>query len=836
MKMLRSFLPLLLLGILFSNPLVAQQKRNYTQEADQAFEDKMFNLAIEKYQKAYSKVKRNKVEKNRILYQIAECYRVTNNWKKAEQQYKRLDKIMYWKVNPLACLYYGDALKINENYEDAIIQYNHFKELVPSDPRGEIGVESCSIAKTWKDNPTRYAINPEDAAHRELNAWKNINSPEDDFVPAIGDEKGKSIIFTSSRENSTGDKIDDWTGQNFSDLYITYSSAKGDWSTPVLLDDQGVINTDGNEGEAVYNAKYSVMYFTRCGNEKKKISGCEIYKTEKKGKAWGEPEVVKLGSDSTKTYGHPAISGDELTLYFASDMDGGQGGRDIWVATRSKKTKAFDTPKNLGPLINTPGDEMFPYLRGDTALYFSSNYHPGMGGLDLFRTVKRGDKWIKPENLKSPLNSNADDFGITFFPATAEEKGYLTSNRRQKGVKGGDDIFSFIKIPLVFTLQGVVKDDRTLQPLAATGVKLVGSDGSNVEIKTDNKGFYSFDKTQILSSSSYELTITKDGYFSDKGRETTVGLEQSKDFVLDFVLVPIPVKPIVLPEILYDLAKWDLKPQYQDSLQGLITILEANPNLTIELASHTDTRASDQYNDTLSQKRAQSVVDYLVTRGIDPDRLNARGYGEKVPRIISKDIEREGHVFKEGDVLVDDYINKLPSKPIQEAAHQLNRRTEFRVLSMNFVPKPKIDTTNLAKNVKIQVVTDPNLNAINITPGEKDVFEGEIFLNDFADIFTYEKAVPALSLSPEKAFQLLEKGFISKSDFLGDPTKVLLEGKVADKAKVVIKKVRIGRNTLDNVEATVVKDLKSPIRLGDSVLNTVGGFKIDNEKKMLIFE
>lgn len=836
MKFLRSLLTILLLGVLFSNPSFAQQKRNYTQEADQAFEDKMFNLAIEKYQKAYSKVKRNKVEKNRILFQIAECYRITNNWKKAEAQYKRLDKIQYWKTNPLACLYYGDALKINENYEDAIVQYTHYKEIAPNDPRGEIGVESCTVAQSWKDNPTRYAINPDDVAHRELNAWKSINSPMDDFVPAFGDEKGKSIVFTSSRENSTGDKIDDWTGQNFSDLYITFSSAKGDWSTPVLLDDQGVINTDGNEGEATFNGKFNAMYFTRCGNEKKKISGCEIYKSEKKGKVWGEPELVKLGTDSTKTYGHPSISADELTLYFASDMDGGQGGRDIWVATRSKKSKPFDTPRNLGPTINTPGDEMFPYLRSDTVLYFASNYHPGMGGLDIFRTVKKGDKWSKPENMRSPINSSADDFGITFFPNSQEEKGYLTSNRRQKGVKGGDDIFSFIKIPLIFTLQGIVKDDRTLQPIAAAGIKLVGSDGSNVELKTDNKGFYSFDKTQILTSTSYELTVTKEGYFSDKGRETTVGLEQSKDFVLDFVLVPIPVKPIVLPEILYDLAKWDLKPQYQDSLQGLITILEANPNLTIELASHTDTRASDQYNDTLSQKRAQSVVDYLVTRGIDPDRLVAKGYGEKVPRVLNKEIVREGYTFPEGTVITDEYIATLPNKAVQEAAHQLNRRTEFKVLSMNFVPKPKIDTTKTGKSVVIQVVTNPNLNAITITPGEKDVFDGEIYLNDFADVFTYEKGLKGLNLSPEKTFQLLEKGFISKSDFLGDATKVLLEGKVADKAKFMIKKVRIGRNTIENVEATVVKDLKSPIRLGDELLDKIGKFTVDKEKNMLIFE
>ncbi len=836
MKLLRSLLPLLFMGLLISQPVDAQQKRNYTQEADQAFDDKMFNLAIEKYQKAYSKVKHNNVEKNRILFQIAECYRLTNNWKKAESQYKRLDKINYWKVNPLATLYYADALKINEKYEDAILLYTKYSEIAPNDKRGSIGVESCKMAQQWKDNPTRYAINPQDETKKELNAWKTVNSSEDDFSPIIADDKGKSLLFTSSRENSTGNRIDDWTGQNFSDLYISYSSAKGDWSTPIPVDDQGIVNTEANDGTASFNAKFSVMYFTRCGYEKKKVMGCQVFKTEKKGKAWSEPENVKLGVDTTKIYGHPSISGDELTIYFASDMDGGYGGKDIWVATRARKNKDFENPRNLGPTVNTPGDEMFPYLRQDSLLYFASNYHPGMGGLDIFKTVKSGNQWSTPENMKSPVNSNADDFGITFFPNNPEEKGYLSSNRRMKGVKGGDDIYSFLKIPLIFTLQGVVRDDRTLQPIKGAGIKMVGSDGTSIEIKTDNKGFYSFDKTQILPETSYELTVTKEGYFSDKGRETTVGLEQSKDFVIDFVLIPIPVKPIVLPEILYDLAKWDLKPQYQDSLQGLITILEANPNLTIELASHTDIRASDQYNDTLSQKRAQSVVDYLIERGIDPDRLVAKGYGEKVPRIMAKTMEREGYSFNEGDVLTEEYINRLPGKAVQEAAHQLNRRTEFSVLSMNFVPKPKIDTTAISKTVNIRVVTDPNLNYIPITPGEKDQFEGEIFLNDFADVFTYEKAVSGLSMTPDKAFELLQKGFVSRPDFLGDQTKVLLEGTIADKARLVIKKVRIGRNTLDNVEVAVVKDLKSPIRLGEELLKKIGNIQIDNEGRRLIFQ
>ncbi len=835
MRIIRLLFPVIIMGLLFTVEVKAQQKRNYTQEADQTFEDKMFNLAIDKYKKAATKIKKNKVEKNRISFQIAECYRLTNNMKKAEGEYKRLEKIQYYKTNPLSLLYYADALKINEKYEYAIIQYTHYKEFAPNDPRGEIGVESSIIATKWKDNPTRYAVDPSDDAHKELNAWKNINGGADDFSPSFGDEKGRTIIFTSARENSTGNRIDDWTGQNFSDFYYVSESSKGDWSQPLPLDDQGVLNTEANEGNASFNGKCTVMYFTRCGYEKKKQLGCMVYKTEKKGKAWAEPEAVKLGIDSTKTYGHPSISKDELSIYFVSDMDGGVGGRDIWVATRSKKSKEFDNPKNLGPDVNTPGDEVFPYLRSDSVLYFSSNYYAGMGGLDIFRTEKiKGNKWSKPENLKYPINSNADDFGITFFPGSAEEKGYFTSNRKLKGVKGGDDIYSFIKIPLVFTLQGIVKDDRTLQYIKGAAVKMIGSDGTSLEVKTDSKGYYSFDETQILPLTSYDLTVSKDGYFSDKGRETTVGLEQSKDLVLDFVLVPIPVKPIVLPEILYDLAKWELLPQYQDSLQGLITTLEANPTMTIELGSHTDTRDSDIKNDTLSLRRAQSVVSYLISRGIDRDRLTARGYGERIPRELLKDITtKDGFRFSTGTILNDEFINSLKTKPEQEAAHQLNRRTEMRIVSMNFVPKAKIDTTNKGA---ITIVTDPTANSIPITFVEGEIFEGNCILNEYAKNFTYDKAISTISFSLEEALGLLTKGFISKSDFLGDVNKSLANGTIADKSKFSIKKLTIGKNNLENVEAVVLKDQKVPIKLGDSVLSKIAKFKIDKDKKSLIFE
>lgn len=822
MKIQTSIFIVILIGLLL--PLNTAAQRNYTQEADIAFEDQQYYTAIDKYKKAYSKIKSNRVEKNRILFQIGMCYRLTNNTRRAETQFKRLVRIKYYKVNPKVYLYYADALKINEEYEEAIVAYNEYNKLVPDDPLGKIGAESCVLAKKWLDNPTRYVVENE----------KKFNSREDDFSPAFGDKKYNSLYFTSSRDGATGSSIDDWTGQNFSDIFVSTKDRKGEWSSPSLADKENQLNTEANEGQPSFDDRFSSMYFTRCGLEKKMKLGCNIYVSRKKGRGWGEGELVPIGRDTSATIGHPSISPDELTIYFASDMEGGYGGRDIWYATRERKSKPFTKVVNCGPTINTVGDEVFPYLRYDTVLYFASNGHIGMGGLDIFRAVKVDDKWSQVTNMKHPVNSNADDFGITFYPD--REEGYLSSNR--KGGRGGDDLYYFIKPPLEFTLQGVVRDDRTLQFLEGANVKLVGSDGTSIEDNTDDRGFYSFDKTQILAHTSYELFVSKEGYFNEEGRMTTVGLEINKDFVLDFRLEPIPKEPILLPEILYDLAKWDLKPQYQDSLIGLIQTLEKNETLTVELAAHTDTRDTEENNDTLSQRRAQSVVDYLVSRGIDPDRLVARGYGERVPRKLKKDITREGYTFPKGTLLTDEYINSLPSRKIKEEAHQLNRRTEFTVLSMNFVPKPKnleLAQTDTTKKSRVDIVVNPYENNVDIVPVEGGTFTAPCIVNSYMTDFYYQKDATNLTISLDAALNLLNTGYISKTDFQGDVEEILGGGTISDNAVFVISTLRIGANTINDVEATVSHEQEYDIIIGETILSKFGSYTIDEETNQIIF-
>jgi peptidoglycan-associated lipoprotein len=870
---LLSLLILLFMG--FTPGSFAQNK--FSKAADAAYADQMFLLALQKYQKAYSKVKNNKNERDRISLRIAECYRMMNNTKKAESSYKRLViNAKYVKDNPRILLSYADMLKANGNYDEAIKQYKAYKESGPADPRADLGIATCTLAKEWVENPTKYSVKWE----------KMLNTKEDDFAAAYADKKYGSIVFTSDRSGAKGRLIDNWTGSGFSDLFLSRVDRKGDWSKPLPADAEGMINSKANDGVGQFNARFSSYYFTRCWNEPKLKNGCAIMKASRQGgTTWSEPEKVELGGDSSSVMGHPSVASDE-TIFFSADLPGGFGGKDIWMAKKEKKGSKY-IKVNLGPMINTPGDEVFPFIRNDSILYFSSNGLPGMGGLDIFvstrsktgtantyqwqssinsksfanvdgatnyqwqssidnksfanvngattETYQAGgamttDKWSRPINMRSPVNSPADDFGIV-FNGDELEQGLFSSTRT--GGKGRDDIYSFVIPPVYYTLEGTITDDRTLQPVAGAVVRIVGTDGKVCVYTSDDKGHYAFNKMQILANTTYDMMVTRKDYFNEKARETTVGVERSKDFVRNIVLRPIPKKPVVLPDILYDLAKWDLKPQYRDSLQGLIETLDANENIVIELASFTDSRDSDERNDILSQKRAQSVVDYLISRGIDPDRLVAKGYGERVPRTLNKDYTKEGYTFKAGTVLTDSVINLLPGNNIKEAAHQMNRRTEFSILRNDFVPKTKV-----AKNApatKIEMVVNPEENNVPFTKTKDGLRLATCYISGLTTEFLYDAKEKEFFISPTVTMKLLKDGVIDKMSFEGDPTKILGEGTVADKAVVTIKEIRIGKNLVKNLKATVNKKVTS-LQFGDQVLRKFGKYSIDDTSSEIIFE
>jgi peptidoglycan-associated lipoprotein len=499
-----------------------------------------------------------------------------------------------------------------------------------------------------------------------------------------------------------------------------------------------------------------------------------------------------------------------------------------------------------------------------------------MGGLDIFRSTFSNGEWTKPVNLQVPVNSPGDDFAIIFNPE--EDAGFFSSNR--KGGRGSDDIYSFVNPPVLFTLSGVVKDDKTLQFVPGAVVKLTGSNGTSVEARTDVKGHYSFNKAQIKPNTTYELICMKENYLNKKAKETTVGLESSKDFTIDFRLEPIPDKPVVLPDILYDLAKWDLKPQYQDSLQGLIKTLDENETIIIELASHTDSRGTDESNDVLSQKRAESVVNYLIERGIDPDRLVAKGYGERVPRRLAKDVEKDGFQFKSGTLLSQPFVDSLPSKPAQEAAYALNRRTEFRILSKDFVPKTqnKVMTSQIqaqtatsqvpvnvvpsqtkndslpvqvqneiipaqtqnnpvsTQSQKVVIQINPDDNVVQCFSNADNTLTFSAVVNGYTTQITLSEEGPGLSFSEDATLKMLKSGAIGKTDFTGDAEKILGNNSIADKSIFTVGEINIATKSVFDLEATVLKNQKAAVIMSEKVLKRFGAYTIDKDKKQIIFK
>ena len=806
---------------IFMNGDLYAQRRNPAKNADLAFGRKQYTEAADRYKKAYRRVRRKKKdERNRISFQLGECYRLIGLTKRAEPYYKRLLKTDYPNTHPEVYLDLAETYKMNEKYKDAIEMYEIYAQKVPEDPRGPLGVETTSLISEWIENPSRY----------EVTLLKKVNSTKDsDFGACWTNSNFNEIIFTSNREAATGKDKDGITGQEFADFFVSKQDRKGEWSTPVLADEAENINTEASEGTPFMNSKYTKLYFTRCQNGAHRKNGCQIMVAGKSGGSYSEAHPVEIaGVDTLDIVGHPTLTSDEVIMYFAAELRGGFGEKDIWVAMRDNANEPFRRPFNLGERINTAGNEVFPFLRNDTTLYFSSDGHGGMGGLDVFvSTMDTAGNWGEPRNLKYPINSIGDDFSIVFHPS--QECGFLSSSRGN--TRGVDNIYYFEEPTIHFTFSGTVKDAKTKQLVSNANVRMVGSDGSSLSTRTNDKGFFNFSESQMNKNTTYDITIDKDNYFTLSAQETTIGLEFSKDFEKEYDIEPIPQEPIMLPVILYDLGKWDLKPQFEDSLQGLIETLQINPTITIELASHTDARDTDERNDILSQKRAQSVVDYLIIRGIDPLRLTAKGYGERVPRTIQNDITVKGYTFKAGTRLTEDFINSLPSTEIKEAAHQMNRRTEFRILSKDYVPR-----TNINENQTVNIAINPQEDQTEtFTVTKKGYFTFSANVDGYKEDFTYSQNAD-FCISESRALALLKEGRLTADDFQGDVDKILTTGGIQNGAIVVIKEVRIAGRSLYNAECKVVSKMVEQWVIGQKNLKQLGNFEFDTKDKKLKFK
>ena len=656
---MKRLLLLIIMLIIVTSPEVTAQKQK-AERAYSSFSAGEYFDAIDQFKNTYSKTKKtDKNSRTELVFMIAECYRMINDPKNAETWYKLAVKSSYSK--PEAQYWLAESLKKNGKHQMAIDEFKKYKQVAPSDARADQEIRACELALEWLRNPEAYKVD-------EL---KDINSKESDFSPAYGRDDFGLIYFTSSRDDAAGNKTHGATGQSYTDIFESRIDKKSKWSTPVPVE---VINSEFEEGTPSFSSDYKELYFTRCEAGKREKKGCVIMYSKKTGDKWSDPKNIGILPDSVVA-AHPSLSSDGSTLYFVSDIAGGFGKKDIWKITKTNGGGAWSKPVNLGPDINTPGDELFPYVREDGTLYFSSDGLIGMGGLDIFKAKTQPDgSWVV-QNMKPPVNSFADDFGITY--ENGNERGIFSSTRKGKG---NDELYSFELPPLKFNVTGLVKDEKTGTAITSSLVQLIASDGSNLQAETGTGGDFKF---ALKADVDYIFLASKRGYLNGKEKETTKGQEKSREFMVTILLTAID-KPIELPNILYDFGKWDLRPESMVSLDKLVETLIDNENVTIELMSHTDSRDTEEYNQDLSQKRAQVVVQYLIDKEIEPQRLLPKGYGESTPKVVDAIIAAQNPFLRTGTALSEQYINTLANDEQKEIAHQINRRTEFRVLRTDY--------------------------------------------------------------------------------------------------------------------------------------------------------
>lgn len=612
------------------------------------------------YRKVYTKTSPNKRDlRGYIAFRMAECNRLVNNTGKAISGYT--NAIRYDYPDSVSYLRLAQMQHKNGQYAEAIKNYDIYSENDPSSQLALNGIQGCELAPEWKKSPTRY----------EVHRMDKFNSRRAEFSPMLTGGKYDQLYFASSRTKDKEAKISAITGQNNNDLFVVKQDERGAWLAPQVLEDE--VNTEFDEGTPSFSADGNTMYYTYCAQDPEGPRTSEIYISTRSSAKWGKGTRATIVKDSVTALGHPSISPDGKYLYYVSDAVGGFGGKDIF---RSKVlgSNSFGPMENLGEAINTAGDEMFPYCRDSVTLYFASNGHPGMGGLDLFKATQDSTGNWTVVNLGAPINSSGDDFGITF--AGQAEKGFFSSNRND--ARGYDHLYSFELPTITISIEGFVNDVDEY-PIEEATVRIVGKDGLNVKVPVKKDGSY---HVELERDIRYVMMASARGYLNQNYELQTAPEEKSETYIVDFFLSPIS-KPVVIENIFYDFDKATLRPESKKALDELIKMLNDNPNVTIELGAHTDRKGSDQYNERLAGRRAQSVVDYLIAGGIKADRLEAKGYGESVPKTINKKMAKEHDFLHEGDVLTEEFILALPPEQ-QEIADQINRRTEFKVLRTNY--------------------------------------------------------------------------------------------------------------------------------------------------------
>lgn len=611
------------------------------------------------YRRVYTKTSPKKRDlRGYVAFRMAECNRMINSTAKAVSGY--MNALRYDYPDSILYLRLGQMQQKNGRYADAIKNYDAYLQYDPTSVLAFNGVEGSQKALEWKKNPTRYVVKRMD----------KFNSRRGEFSPMLLGPDYDQLYFASSRSKDKDQKISAITGQNNNNFYVIKKDEQGNWLQPEELEDE--VNTEFDEGTPSFTPDGNTMYYTYCTQAPEGDRTAEIYMSSRSSAKWGKGSKVEILKDSVTALAHPSVSPDGRWLYFVSDAVGGQGGKDIFRARINGSD--FGPMENLGPEINTPGDELFPYVRDSVTLYFASNGHPGMGGLDIFRATLDSTEHWHVENMRSPINSNGDDFGITF--EGVHERGFFSSNRND--ARGYDHLYSFELPVITVKIEGIVFDVDEV-PIEGATVRIVGRDGLNAKVLTMKNGEY---EVELERDIRYVMMASARGFLNQNFELKTGAEEKNETYIVDFYLSPI-TKPVVIENIFYDFDKATLRPESKAALDEMIKMLNDNPNVTIELGAHTDRKGTDKYNEGLAQRRAQSVVDYLIEGGIAPDRLEAKGYGESVPKVINKKMAREHDFLHEGDTLSAPFIEKLTPEQ-QEIADQINRRTEFKVLRTNY--------------------------------------------------------------------------------------------------------------------------------------------------------
>lgn len=628
-------------------------------KAEQSYARGEYFDASGHFKKAYNRIPaKERAKRGEVAFRLGECYRLINYTVRAKGAY--MNAIRYKYPDSIAHFHLAEMLRKNGEYKPAAKEFRTYLAHNPNDSLAQNRLLSCELAQEWKTNPTRYIVKRNNI----------LNGRRSDYSPMFAGDDADIVYFTSTRNESKGDDLNGITGMKSADVFYSKKDEKGLWQKPAPLESE--VNSEFEDGACSFSADGKTMYFTRCRTSPNMAVYAEIYSSQRTGALWGSPQKCAIVGDSLSSIAHPAMSPKGDYLYFTSDMPGGYGGLDIWRAFISRNGFAY--VENLGSDINTAGNEMFPTMGVDGILYFSSDGHPGMGGIDIFKAEQQAGGW-QVTNMRSPINSSGDDFGLTFEPG-AGHKGFFASNRGD--ARGWDHLYNFELPEVVYTLTGWVYDKEG-EPLPESLVNIVGDDGTYLKLDVRRDGSFT---QRINPNSRYVMLASCRGFLNYKQELATDTVQKNMDYELEFPLSSI-TRPVLIENIFYEFDRADLTSESTEALDELIQLLNDNPNVTIELGAHCDYRGNDAYNLKLSQRRAESVVRYLVAGGIAADRLTAKGYGEEQPKVATKYTLRTAPFLKEEDELTEEFIKNLPPEE-QEICNAINRRTEFKVLRTTY--------------------------------------------------------------------------------------------------------------------------------------------------------